>query len=181
MAQDLNNSELAVNPIEESKFESVRQNTNASLVDQQLEDIVFDDNMRTERQNTIRTYYGEESKNLGIEKLHHEYYDSNCYTPTNVQKYSLFKDKDSEKDTAFKFDSNVKIGIMDKVLDNQNNIFAGVQAKIEKKNIVKPLNTQLSNDRKDSDFIESPSPLIKKEFMLPTTIERVSPNNNQRY
>lgn len=182
MEQELNNSEVVANPIEESKFESVRQNTNASLIDQQLEDIVFDDdNIRTGRQNTIRTYYGEESKNLGVERMHQEYYDSNWYTPTNVQKYSLFKDKDSENETAFKFDSNVKIGTMDKALDNKNNILSRAHTRIEKKSILRPLNTQSPNDNEYPNFIESPSPLIKKEFMMPTAIEKVNSISNQRY
>jgi hypothetical protein len=86
--KELNETEQENNIPEEVKSETIRDNTNATLIN--IEDHgVEQQDLR--RKNTVKTYYGEESKDFNVND-NDDYIEPNSVNLTRLQKRAIFND-----------------------------------------------------------------------------------------
>lgn len=163
------------NPLEESKYESLRQNTNASLVDEFMENINYADNMQTGRQHTLNSYYEEKKHELENENI--DYYVSKNYTPNELGNKSI--NKDSDKETAFKVDSNI-LRLADRETPDEPSkySFPDINFKLIRNNRLEPLNRDLFDEIDNINIDQTPSITMANENKLqPIKLAKIRSDN----
>jgi hypothetical protein len=108
---------------EESKYVSIRQNTNTSFLEanEGEHNLVRDE---VYKHDTARTF-NEEEKGSENQQFNNYDFEANSVTPTHVQKNSIAKERDSQNDTALRFEATSRLAKLEKSRPNPLYAFGG--------------------------------------------------------